>query len=154
MSDGGGRAWSLRDGLLLLLLAPFLCVIGYLQYNQLNPKAPEVRGPLVVHGLFPYSTTGADNKRPYPFQGEDGRQYEFNCDKVQDGRGPQFNICLHPARGNPAGELGGRPLEVRYLVLQYPADWLGATAPHLVILSVRENGRVLFRNNIWIKTAS
>lgn len=153
MSDGE-RAGRLRDGLLLLLLTPFIGVVVYLQFQQLSPRTPEVRGPLVVEGIFPYSTTVADRRDPYLFQGEDGRRYQFYCDKVEGGRGPHFNICLHPARGNPAGELGGRPVEVRYLALQYPASWLGATEPHLVILSVRENGQVLFRNNVWIRTAS
>ncbi|WP_029914279.1 hypothetical protein [Caulobacter sp. UNC358MFTsu5.1] len=154
MSKGDKDAWNLRDLVLLLLFAPLFGFIAYMQYRQLQPKTPEVRGPIAVQGIFPYSTTGADRRDPYLFQGEDGREYQFNCDQVHGGRGPHFNICLYPARGNPAGELGGRPVEVRYLALQYPAGWLGATEPHLVMLSVRENGRVLYRNNIWVRTKS
>ena len=154
MGERGKSPWSLvGNGVFILVLGTFFAWLGYSYYTLPTNWPPEVSGPYVVQGVFPFSTMEAENTGPYLFQAEDGAERQFYCDRVWGGRGPQYNICLHPARGNPAGELGGRRLEVRYLALQYRANWLGASGPHLVILSIRENGRVLFRNNLWIRTS-
>jgi hypothetical protein len=151
MTRGAKRFWGGVGT--ALVVAVILGPIAYLQANRIGDKTPKVTGPYVMRGMFIVQTAGADSAGGYRFQAEDGRKYSFYCDPVTRGRGLSLNTCLAYRDGAPAPDLGGRPLEVRYIAAEYPSDWLGATEPHLIMTSVRENGRVVFRNTVWMKSA-
>jgi hypothetical protein len=151
MTDGMRRFWGVVGP--ILLVAAILGPIAYLHANRVGGKTPKVTGPYAVQGAFTVHTTATDSVGGYGFEGEDGRKYVFYCDPLRNGRGLPLNTCLAYRGGTPAPDLGGRPTEIRYIAAQYPPSWLGATAPHLIILSVRENGSIVFRNNVWLKAA-
>ena len=135
----------------VLVVAAIFGPIAFLEASLRSNQTPKLSDPHSVQGTFIVGTMKKNDEDPYVFRGVDGREYAFHCDRIRGRRG--LNICLYPGRGNPAGELSGRRVEVRYLTAQYPANYTGPWEPHLIILSVRENGRVLFRNSVWMKAA-
>ncbi|MBW8859441.1 MAG: hypothetical protein JF570_06820 [Caulobacter sp.] len=147
MSEDGKHFW--RDAILGVIVLAVVVPIGYLSFDRIANKTPRVTGPHVVQGMFTVHTTATDSSGAYLFQAEDGRDYAFYCGPITQGRGLGLNTCLAYAGGAPAPDLGGRPVEARYLAAQYPPTWIGATTPHLILLSVRDG--VVFRNSVWLK---